>query len=40
MESRLFCEESRVFPCVEGKGGGEFYTPSSIVKTLVEMIEP
>lgn len=24
----------------EGKGGGEFYTPSSVVKTLVEMIEP
>lgn len=28
------------FASVEGKGGGEFYTPSSIVKTLVEMIEP
>jgi len=25
---------------VEGKGGGEFDTPTSIVKTLVEMIEP
>lgn len=24
----------------EGKGGGEFYTPQSIVKLLVEMIEP
>lgn len=24
----------------EGKRGGEFYTPSSVVKTLVEMIEP
>jgi len=24
----------------EGKGGGEFYTPKSIVKVLVEMIEP
>jgi len=24
----------------EGKGGGEFYTPKSVVKTLVEMIEP
>ncbi len=24
----------------EGKNGGEFYTPSSVVKTLVEMIEP
>ena len=28
------------FASVEGKGGGEFYTPTSIVKTLVEMIEP
>ena len=28
------------FASAEGKGGGEFYTPSSIVKTLVEMIEP
>ena len=24
----------------EGKGGGEFYTPSSIVKTLVEILRP
>lgn len=24
----------------EGKGGGEFYTPVSVVKTLVNMIEP
>jgi type I restriction enzyme M protein len=24
----------------EGKGGGEFYTPQSVVRTLVEMIEP
>lgn len=24
----------------EGKGGGEFYTPSSVVQTLVNMIEP
>jgi type I restriction enzyme M protein len=28
------------FAGAEGKGGGEFYTPKSIVKTLVEMIEP
>lgn len=28
------------FASVEGKGGGEFYTPQSIVKLLVEMIEP
>ena len=28
------------FASAEGKGGGEFYTPTSIVKTLVEMIEP
>jgi len=28
------------FASAEGKGGGEFYTPSSVVKTLVEMIEP
>ncbi len=28
------------FASAEGKGGGEFYTPKSIVKTLVEMIEP
>lgn len=24
----------------EGKGGGEFYTPSSVVKTLVEILKP
>lgn len=28
------------FADAEGKGGGEFYTPSSVVKTLVGMIEP
>lgn len=28
------------FASVEGKGGGEFYTPTSVVKTLVEMLEP
>ncbi|WP_125771127.1 type I restriction-modification system subunit M [Companilactobacillus furfuricola] len=28
------------FASNEGKHGGEFYTPRSIVKTLVEMIEP
>lgn len=28
------------FASQEGKGGGEFYTPTSVVKTLVEMIEP
>lgn len=28
------------FASAEGKGGGEFYTPTSVVKTLVEMIEP
>ncbi len=28
------------FASAEGKGGGEFYTPRSIVKLLVEMIEP
>lgn len=28
------------FADAEGKGGGEFYTPTSVVKTLVEMIEP
>lgn len=28
------------FASVEGKHGGEFYTPRSIVGTLVEMIEP
>ena len=28
------------FAGVEGKGGGEFYTPPSVVKLLVEMIEP
>ncbi|WP_368645339.1 type I restriction-modification system subunit M [Alkalibacterium putridalgicola] len=28
------------FASAEGKGGGEFYTPASVVKTLVEMIEP
>ncbi|MFP5111623.1 type I restriction-modification system subunit M [Bacillaceae bacterium C204] len=28
------------FASAEGKNGGEFYTPSSVVKLLVEMIEP
>ena len=28
------------FASAEGKGGGEFYTPTSIVRLLVEMIEP
>lgn len=28
------------FASAEGKGSGEFYTPTSIVKTLVEMIAP
>lgn len=28
------------FASAEGKGGGEFYTTTSVVKTLVEMIEP
>ena len=28
------------FASAEGKGGGEFYTPSCVVRTLVEMIEP
>ena len=28
------------FASAEGKNGGEFYTPTSIVKTLVEMIQP
>jgi len=28
------------FAAAEGKGGGEFYTPSCVVKLLVEMIEP
>ena len=30
----------REFASNEGKHGGEFYTPRSIVRTLVEMIEP
>jgi type I restriction enzyme M protein len=28
------------FASAEGKGGGEFYTPESVVKLLVEMVEP
>ncbi|WP_346017136.1 class I SAM-dependent DNA methyltransferase [Pseudenhygromyxa sp. WMMC2535] len=28
------------FASAEGKGGGEFYTPSSVVRVLVEMLEP
>ena len=28
------------FAAAEGKGGGEFYTPQSVVKLLVAMIEP
>ena len=28
------------FASAEGKGGGEFYTPRSVVSLLVEMLEP
>ena len=28
------------FAAAEGKGGGEFYTPQSVVQLLVEMVEP
>ena len=28
------------FASHEGKGGGEFYTPSSVVKTIVEILQP
>ena len=28
------------FAASEGKGGGEFYTPKSVVRVLVEMLEP
>ena len=28
------------FASHEGKGGGEFYTPSSVVKTIVEVLQP
>jgi type I restriction enzyme M protein len=28
------------FAAAEGKGGGEFFTPQSVVKLLVEMLEP
>ena len=28
------------FANAEGKGGGEFYTPGSVVRLLIEMIEP
>ena len=28
------------FASAEGKGGGEFYTPASVVQLLVEMLEP
>ena len=28
------------FASAEGKGGGEFFTPQSVVKLLVEMLEP
>ncbi len=28
------------FASAEGKGGGEFFTPQCVVKTLVEMLEP
>ncbi len=28
------------FASAEGKGGGEFYTPSSVVQVIVEMLEP
>ena len=28
------------FASAEGRGGGEFYTPTSIVRLIVEIIEP
>jgi type I restriction enzyme M protein len=28
------------FALAEGKKGGQFYTPKSVVKLLVEMLEP
>ena len=28
------------FASAEGKGGGEFYTPACLVRTMVECIEP
>ncbi len=28
------------FALAEGQGGGEFFTPTSVVKLMVEMIEP
>ena len=28
------------FAAAEGKRGGEFYTPASVVRTLVEVLEP
>jgi type I restriction enzyme M protein len=28
------------FASAEGRGGGEFYTPSSVVRVLVELLEP
>ncbi len=30
----------KMFASAEGKGGGEFYTPTSVVRLLVEMLEP
>jgi len=33
-------KEASKFASAEGKNGGEFYTPRSIVRLLVEMIEP
>ncbi|MBD5424527.1 MAG: SAM-dependent DNA methyltransferase, partial [Allobaculum sp.] len=30
----------RMFASKEGKNGGEFYTPASVVKTLVEVLKP
>jgi type I restriction-modification system DNA methylase subunit len=31
---------SRQFAGAEGRRGGEFYTPRSVVQTIVEMLEP
>ncbi len=33
-----YCIEQ--FAAYEGKRGGEFYTPTSIVKTIVEILKP
>ena len=39
-DSRWYAKNELQFASLEGKNAGEFYTPSCIVRTLVEIIQP